>query len=706
MALRAQRTLDSAKHAEDVRATDLHRWGLVVLTAVLSSALSFAIDQFTWVFGIWRSSLTNDNGSLHLVIAVNVIAVVIARLINRMAIESEGSGFPEMKAMLFGKVMLNFLTLKALVCKALSLSLGVGAGLPLGKEGPNVHMAACISRLLGPSFYETTPGATTAEKHVKRKKVMYLLLAACSTAVGASFAAPIGGVIFALELMLPQIYDTMSYWGCFVSSVAGSLCYTVLRTATSGASTLEPLVSTNVIAGEGATSARPMTRLAVDLLLGALCGLAGGLWVRAHAKVNFYMKKWRAPAPKVTAAGSPQGADSPSRRGSLMNAQIGDGKPAEARSWGTMCGQWKDLAQVVVVVALNTFLAAQLPLLGGKPQPLLISTLFDKNLIADVDTWSLPAVGPLGTMFLCYLMKFSMTILSLTLPISAGMVAPVMIIGGLLGRCYGLMMPDALLDFLLSVPGQTTEITQAQRGALLARFAIVGAAAHATAVSRAFAMAITVYEVLTLPSSVLPLCTSCLAAIFVANKVSLPFFDMNLTGRGLGGISALTHTDHASKSATCIMRHLDAASDCLHERSTVGEIRDILRFSHEDIHEFAILQNVENSQNKVAVDGVASLLKGTISRSALETMVGPSQPQNDEIHLLAKEFTTSKDGVTQPLVCVNPQSVTPDALVSDVYIILKAIDAETVYVIDVNCTLGVISYKELLGHRLDKPWFG
>ena len=55
---------------------------------------------------------------------------------------------------------------------------------------------------------------------------------------------------------------------------------------------------------------------------------------------------------------------------------------------------------------------------------------------------------------------------------------------------------------------------------------------------------------LALPNSVLPLSSSALAAIFVANRVSLPFFDANLATRNMGGIPAITFSDSAIDPAT------------------------------------------------------------------------------------------------------------------------------------------------------------
>eukprot|EP00435_Cladocopium_sp_Y103_P017772 s3970_g4.t1 len=126
-------------------------WILLVITAILSSSLSFLIDRFTFAMGLLRSSLMGDD--FLTVLGFDVFAACLARVIVRPTIEAEGSGFPEMKAMLFGKVLFNFLTLRVLVSKALALAVGVGAGLPLGKEGPNVHLAACIARVVDPKFF-------------------------------------------------------------------------------------------------------------------------------------------------------------------------------------------------------------------------------------------------------------------------------------------------------------------------------------------------------------------------------------------------------------------------------------------------------------------------------------------------------------------------------------------------------------------------
>eukprot|EP00435_Cladocopium_sp_Y103_P069750 s562_g33.t2 len=670
-------------------------WLLLIVTAILSSSLSFLIDRFTWAAGLLRHTLTL--GAPLKAIGFNVGLACLARIIVRPTMEAEGSGFPEMKAMLFGKVLFNYLTFRVLISKALALSLGVGAGLPLGKEGPNVHLAACIARVIHPAFFEkrvlSSHGAHGAGGSGVGSAVSKLLLAACSVGVGASFSAPIGGVIFALELMLPQTYDAFAYWGCFTAGVVGAITYAVERTLTSGSVRLLPLISSNVLPGEGVDTDYPVMRLAIDILLGVLCGLAGGTWVRCHSYTAGVLKRWRlreAPLPaRVAAAGN-------------QEPLLGEADPARgccACLWRCFVrllgGKWRDLFLVAAVVTVNTVLASSLPLLGGKPQPLMISTIFDKTLLFNEnDSWVLPWAGVAGTISLCFLMKWIMTILALSSAIPAGVVAPAMIIGGLLGRVFGhVLLPDWFVSMILTKDGQLP--TEEQKGAFFARCAIVGASAFCAAVTRAFAMAITVFEVLALPNSVLPLCSSALAAIFVANKVSLPFFDANLATRNLGGIPAITFTDKAIEPVMKVMHVVDL-SECLPQIITLRHLLHVVSNSDHDF--FPIVRPLDwDTSNQ-------GLLEGTMTRRQVELLLKKLDPHaatpDREIDLMNPEFQAPPDG-GEPLVEGSPVRVSPDCTVKDVYLLMKVAESDgVVYVTDRGILQGTITLSTLMSREI------
>eukprot|EP00439_Symbiodinium_sp_Y106_P027395 s2514_g3.t1 len=683
------------QRCEDLQKEEKHIlrrfWILLFVTAILSSSLSFLIDRFTYGTGLLRSTLTL--GAPLKALGFNVGMACLARLIVRPTVEAEGSGFPEMKAMLFGKVLFNFLTFRVLVAKALALSLGVGAGLPLGKEGPNVHMAACIARVIHPSFFEkrvqSSHGAHGAGGSGVGSAVSKLLLAACAVGVGASFSAPIGGVIFSLELMLPQTYDAFAYWGCFTAGIVGAITYAVERTLTTGSASLLPLISSNVLPGEGSDTDFPLLRLAVDIVLGLLCGLAGGIWVRCHSYVAGVLKRWRLREGEPLKA---SGQEEPLLGQARAPAGPGCLKRCFLRMLG---GKWRDLALVASVTALNTVLASSLPLLGGKPQPLLISTIFDKNLMQkDPEAWVLPWAGVAGTMALCFLMKWCMTILALSSAIPAGVVAPTMIIGGLLGRVYAhVLLPDWFVDLLLSKDGLPP--SELQRGAFMARCGIVGASAFCAAVCRAFAMAITVFEVLALPNSVLPLCSSALTAIFVANKVSLPFFDANLATRNLGGIPAITFTDKAIEPVMKVMTVADM-SECLPQMLTLRHLLHVLTSTKHDF--FPIVRPLAWDVSD------KGLLEGTMTRKNVERLVTMLDPRGEtpdrEIDLMDPQFQAPPDG-SEALVEGSPVRVSPDCTVKDVYLLMKVAESDgVVYVTDRGLLQGHITLATLMSREI------
>lgn len=77
---------------------------------------------------------------------------------------------------------------KTLFFKTVALVLSAASGMSLGKEGPYVHLATCISNIVPRLFgYE------------KVEKMNDILRAGAASGLAVSFGAPISGVVFALE---------------------------------------------------------------------------------------------------------------------------------------------------------------------------------------------------------------------------------------------------------------------------------------------------------------------------------------------------------------------------------------------------------------------------------------------------------------------------------------------------------------------------
>lgn len=102
-----------------------------------------------------------------------------------------GSGIPEIKTILSGFVIPNFLDFKVLVVKAVGAVFAVSTGMCLGKEGPFVHISTCVAYLVGMRFPKYRENG---------RKMRELLSAGCSAGLSVAFGAPIGGVLFSYEV--------------------------------------------------------------------------------------------------------------------------------------------------------------------------------------------------------------------------------------------------------------------------------------------------------------------------------------------------------------------------------------------------------------------------------------------------------------------------------------------------------------------------
>jgi len=367
------------------------------------------------------------------------------------------------------------------------------------------------------------------------------------------------------------------------------------------------------------------------------------------------------------------------------------------RSHHTLAGgfEWRDLVLVAGITIVNTLVAAALPILGGKPEPVLISMLFDKTLHASAFAdMGLPG-GFFTTLILCFVAKWFTTAFALSIPTPTGAVAPTMIIGGLLGRAFFMLIPTVITDFLLE-NADGSAVTDDQRGAFMARFAIIGACAFASGVTRTFAMTITIFEALALPGAEMQLSVSTLLSIWVANNVSLPFFDMNLVGRGLLGIPAITSSRRRLRPVFTIMRRI-APGHCAPVKTTVRQLRSLLALSDEDLFPIAHFSAVQDGQ-------IAVRLAGSATRHAIERILEDLDPQCGQpdmtIDLLDPKLRVYGD---HELVQSCPLQVPKDTTLRDVYIIMKATAAHSIFITSNGVLVGVVYFSELLdGARMQQ----
>lgn len=71
---------------------------------------------------------------------------------NKLFFPNIGSGIPEVKTILGGFVIRDFLVPSTLVVKVTGLILAVSTGLCIGHDGPMVHVGACCANLFSHLF--------------------------------------------------------------------------------------------------------------------------------------------------------------------------------------------------------------------------------------------------------------------------------------------------------------------------------------------------------------------------------------------------------------------------------------------------------------------------------------------------------------------------------------------------------------------------
>lgn len=121
-------------------------------TGVAAVFINLAVENFSgWKYAATFSIIQHSYFAGFLVFVIFNLALVFSSvyIITQFAPAAAGSGIPEIKGYLNGVDTHGILLFRTLIGKIFGSIGSVGGGLALGKEGPLVHIGACIASLLG-----------------------------------------------------------------------------------------------------------------------------------------------------------------------------------------------------------------------------------------------------------------------------------------------------------------------------------------------------------------------------------------------------------------------------------------------------------------------------------------------------------------------------------------------------------------------------
>jgi chloride channel protein, CIC family len=194
-----------------------------------------------------------------LVILVPVVgAIIVTFLVVNFAPETKGHGVPEvMDAIYYGGGVIR--PVVALV-KSLASAVAIGSGASVGREGPIVQIGSSFGSTLG-QLIRMDPGQR-----------IILIAAGAGAGIAATFNTPIGGVLFAIELMLPEVSVNT-----FLPVAVATGTATFIGRLFFGT---HPSFQVPAIVALPADPASAVLIIALYIVLGCLIGIAAAIYTR------------------------------------------------------------------------------------------------------------------------------------------------------------------------------------------------------------------------------------------------------------------------------------------------------------------------------------------------------------------------------------------------------------------------------------------
>nr|XP_045374451.1 chloride channel protein ClC-Ka isoform X6 [Camelus bactrianus] len=386
---------------------------LGVLMALISYAMSFAVGRVVRA----HKWLYREIGDSHLLryLSWTMYPVALVSFSSGFSQSitpfSGGSGIPELKTILSGVVLEDYLDIKNFGAKVVGLTcpLATGSTLFLGKVGPFVHLSVMIAAYLGRL---RTKAKGESENKNKQNE---MLVAAATVGVATVFAAPFSGILFSIEVMSSH-FSVWDYWRGFFAATCGAFMFRLLAVFNSEQETITSLYKTNF----RVDVPFDLPEIFFFVALGAICGILSCAYLFCQRMFLGFVKT-----------------------NQVFSKLLATSKPLYSA-----LAAWV-LASITYPPGVGRFMASRLSMKEH------LDSLFDNNSWALMTRnssppwptepdpqnlwfeWYHPQFTIFGTLTFFLVMKFWMLILATTIPMPAGYFMPIFILGAAIGRLIG-----------------------------------------------------------------------------------------------------------------------------------------------------------------------------------------------------------------------------------------------------------------------------
>nr|XP_009302322.1 chloride channel, voltage-sensitive 2b isoform X3 [Danio rerio] len=580
-------------------------WIFLILLGLVMALVSFVMDfcialllqAQKWMYGGLDSNVV-----LQYLAWVTYPVVLIsfsAGFTHIVAPQAAGSGIPEMKTILRGVVLKEYLTLKTFVAKVVGLTCALGSGLPLGKEGPFVHIASLCAALLC-KFMSFFGGIYENES-----RNIEMLAAACAVGVGCCFAAPIGGVLFSIEVT-STFFAVRNYWRGFFAATFSAFIFRVLAVWNRDEETITALFKTRF----RLDFPFDLQELPAFAVIGIASGFGGALFVylnrlivqfmRKQKTINKFLMKKRLLYPALVTLLI-----------STLSFPPGFGQ--------FMAGQLTQKETLVSFFDNRTW----------AKQGISEDFTFDTHLMA----WKHPQANVFIILVIFIIMKFWMSALATTLPVPCGAFMPVFVIGAAFGRLVGESMA-AWFPEGINTDGTIYPIVPGG-------YAVVGAAALSGAVTHTVSTAVIVFELTGQISHILPIMIAVILANAVAQSLQPSIYDSIIRIKKLPYLPELGwghHEKYNIRVEDIMVRDvryitLNSTYRDLQDILTIGNLKTVALVESAD--SMILLGSIERAQlQALLVQQVSRVRRQEVMRERAETerkrMSVASSPSSDD----------------------------------------------------------------------------